>query len=273
MEKLNIAIVYDINQPYTTGVHCKRAFEELGHQVTHYDINTFIVRKHDYVIKIDDGEPKGFRCMPWHKKVFWAIDTHTDFERLLKIAQKADHVFCCQKNGVDLFAIDDVTATWLPLAGFIEEYQPIEKSFDVAFIGGVDTEKRKKLKERLEQLPIKLFFGKAKREFIVPIYANSTIGINTHVNNDINMRTYEVPINGALLVMERIVDNGMEALFTENSEYLAYNNTDELCQIIDDVMKNPEKYQKIREAGHKRALREHTYTHRMEKLLYSIAEV
>jgi spore maturation protein CgeB len=274
VKKLNIAIVYDENQPYTTGVYCKAALEELGHKVTFYDINTYIVRKYDYVIKIDDGEPKGFRCMPWHKKIFWAIDTHTNIERLQKIAKKADFVFCCQKNGVDLLAIEDINAAWLPLAGFIETPQYIlHQPYDVTFIGGVDTNKRKQLKEKLEQLPIKIFFGNAKREDIAPRYSCSTIGLNTHVNNDINMRTYEVPINGALLIMERIVDNGMESIFIENSEYLAYNDIDELCQIIENVVKNPDEFQKIRDAGHKRAIAEHTYTHRMEKMLYEVSEI
>ncbi|MBF0194748.1 MAG: glycosyltransferase family 1 protein [Magnetococcales bacterium] len=274
MKKLNIAIVYDKNQPYTTGVYCKNAFESLGHIVTFYDINKRVVRKYDYVIKIDDGEPKGFKCMPWHKKIFWAIDTHTNFERLNKIAQDADYVFCCQKNGVDLFAMEGISATWLPLAGFIETPQyALNQPYDVAFVGGVDTDKRKLLKAKLEKLPIKMFFGNAKREDIAPKYTGTTIGLNTHVNNDINMRTYEVTINGALLIMERVVDNGMESIFIENKEYLAYTNTDELCQIIENVMKNPEKYQKIREAGHKRAIAEHTYTHRMEKMLFDVEEI
>ncbi len=271
MKKHKIAIVYDRNQPFTTGIYCKSALEEMGHEITFYDRKSYILKNFDYVMKIDDGEPTPFRCMPWHKTIFWAIDTHTNIERLYNIAKRADWVFCCQKNGVELFEKENIKATWLPLAGHMEKPEKGHLSFDVAFIGGTESKKRKELKEKIDQYPWNLFFGPAKREEISTIYSNSTVGINSLVDNDVNMRTFEVTINGALLVMERIKNNGMELIFKENEEYLVYNDTDELCRILDRVFSNPGKFQHIRDAGHKRAVSEHTYVNRMKKILESIS--
>jgi len=118
---MKIAIVYDKKQPYTTGVYCKWALEELGHDVVYYDNKKRVICRYDLVLKIDDGTFGLFKVMPWHRTVFWAIDTHTVMDRLCMIAKRADLLFCAQKNGTGLFSERGLDAQWLPLAGAVEK--------------------------------------------------------------------------------------------------------------------------------------------------------
>lgn len=266
---MKIAIVYDKNQAYTTGVYCKRALEEMGHDVFHYDNKTRVFGKYGLVLKVDDGTSGPFKVMPWHRTAFWAIDTHTVMERLCVIAKRADLLFCAQKNGVGLFSERGFNARWLPLAAAIEKSAD-DRRLNIAFVGGIGTEKRKQQEKLLRGLTDKIYFGLANREEISPIYSSAFIGFNTLVDNDINMRTFEITMNGALLLMERVRDNGMEELFIENKEYIAYNDEDELTDKIKTILGNRDQYEFVRAAGHKRALDEHTYEFRMKVMLESI---
>ena len=267
---MKIAIIYDKKQPYTTGVYCKWALEEMGHDVVHYDNKERVLRKYGLVLKIDDGTDSPFKVMPWHRTAFWAIDTHTNMERLFMIAKRADLLFCAQKNGVGLFSDRGHAARWLPLAGAVEKRNKYERQLDIAFIGGVGTEKRKQLEKLLRGLTDNIYFGPAEREQIAPIYSSTFIGFNTLVGNDINMRTFEITMNGALLLMERVRDNGMEELFIENEEYIAYKDEDELTDKIKTILGNKDQYEAVRAAGHKKALERHTYKARMKVLLEGI---
>lgn len=268
---MKIAIVFDKSQPYTTGTYCYRALEKLGYEVTHYDRRQYIIRPYDLVLKIDDGTFSRFKVLPYHTTALWAIDTHVSMSRLCSIAKRADYLFCAQKNGVELFKKEGFTAQWLPLAGEVDDKEAKTDFFyDLAFIGGVHTEKRKSQKELLNTFSPNIFFGPSKPELIPSIYKNAFIGFNTVVNNDINMRTFEITINGALLLMERIRVNGMEELFVENKEYIPYDSSEDLKKKVFTILNNKERYTPIRIAGHKRALREHTYVARMKMLIQSI---
>lgn len=269
---MNIAIVYCKRQSYTTGIYCKRAIENLGHNVTFYDRKEWVLRKYDYVIKIDDGEFDVFRVTPWNRTIFWAIDTHTNMDRLVKIGRNADYIFCAQKNGVDKFKEYGLAASWLPVADEYEiEGYPREFQYDVSFVGGIEKgvapDKRIRIKELFEEMGMDIFFGSAKREQISEIYSSSYIGINILANNDVNMRTFEIPINGALLLMEEVDGNGIEELYDKKTEYVSYDSIDDLPVIVTDILNNKDKYDKVRRAGYDRTLSQHTYTHRMKAML------
>lgn len=268
---MKIAIVYDAGQPYTTGIYCRRALCALGHSVEHYDKKRRVIRPYDLVLKVDDGTNDPFRVMPWHKTAFWAIDTHTDMDRLVRIARRADNLFCAQKNGVGLFQERGFAkALWLPLAAEAEAAGEAPELYDIAFIGGVGTEKRRRIGALAKRLSPRVFFGPAPREEISRVYSRAFIGLNTLLANDINMRTFEITVNGALLLMERVRDNGMEEIFIEGLEYVSYEGEEELGERIRKILADRGRYEPVREAGRARAVREHTYEARMTRLLSCI---
>lgn len=88
---------------------------------------------------------------------------------------------------------------------------------------------------------------------------------NAHFNSDLNMRAFEVPACGALLIND--YREGIEKYFEPNKEICIYKNIDELKQILDELKENPSKFNLIRKNGYQRVIKEHTYIHRMEKVL------
>lgn len=88
---------------------------------------------------------------------------------------------------------------------------------------------------------------------------------NAHFNSDLNMRAFEVPSCGALLIND--YREGIEEYFEPNKEICVYKNIDELKEILNELEKYPSNFDLIRENGYKRILAEHTYLHRMKKVL------
>jgi spore maturation protein CgeB len=83
--------------------------------------------------------------------------------------------------------------------------------------------------------------------------------------NSLNCRAFEVAGAGGLQIMEHRPVIG--ECFEPGKELLVYNSYEELLDYIHQAQKFPEEMKSIREAGAKRALAEHTYRHRLEKIL------
>ena len=79
------------------------------------------------------------------------------------------------------------------------------------------------------------------------------------------MRTFEVPACGALLIND--YREGIEELFDLEKEIVVFHNTSELKEILEKLKKYPKEFDEIRENGYKRVLAEHTYEHRMKKVI------
>lgn len=56
-------------------------------------------------------------------------------------------------------------------------------------------------------------------------------------------------------------------MFDVNNEIAIYNKTDELHALIKSLLADPTKREKLADLGHKRALKDHTYTVRMLQML------
>jgi spore maturation protein CgeB len=58
--------------------------------------------------------------------------------------------------------------------------------------------------------------------------------------------------------------------FEPDKEVLIYRNQDELLDKVRHYLAHPEEAERIRQAGHARALRDHTYQHRFQSLFRTI---
>ena len=81
----------------------------------------------------------------------------------------------------------------------------------------------------------------------------------------LNMRTFEVPACGALLVND--FRKELPYMYELDKEVCVYRNTEELNEIINRLKTSPQDFEKIITAGYKRTLNEHSYLHRMKKVL------
>jgi len=88
---------------------------------------------------------------------------------------------------------------------------------------------------------------------------------NAHFNSDLNMRAFEVPACGALLIND--YRTGIEKYFEPEKEICVYRNIDELKEILDRLKKSPKDFDSIRENGYKKVIEKHTYKHRMIKVI------
>lgn len=90
---------------------------------------------------------------------------------------------------------------------------------------------------------------------------------STHVKegNAMNLRAFEIAGASGLQIMENreIISD----CFEPGKEILVFNHLEELYETIDFAKNHPKEAQKIRHAGHKRALSDHTYEKRLNYIL------
>ncbi len=83
--------------------------------------------------------------------------------------------------------------------------------------------------------------------------------------DSLNCRAFEIAGAAGLQLIE--YRPSIEDCFEPGRELLTFANYEELTQHIERARKHPEETTRIREAGAKRALSEHTYAHRLQRIL------
>jgi spore maturation protein CgeB len=86
--------------------------------------------------------------------------------------------------------------------------------------------------------------------------------------SSLNCRTFEIAGAGGLQLIEH--RPALEQCFSPGEEVLSFETYDELVAHIERARRFPAEVAPIREAGARRALAEHTYRHRLEKILADI---
>ena len=100
------------------------------------------------------------------------------------------------------------------------------------------------------------------------IYSSAKIGFNYSINNDINMRMFEVPSCGALLVTNRIKGgSGFNELFCDGKNAVVYGSAGELFNKIDFYLSHSEERMRIAGEGHSLAVSRYTYKVRLKQML------
>lgn len=271
---MKLALIFNKDRADTIGCYFEHAATELGIGFDHFwtsDAN--IPAGYDLYLRIDHGDYK--YDIPAHLKpcAFYAIDTHLvkPYKKIKEQARHYDFVFCAQKTGVKKLKKDiGIEAKWVPIACDPEIHKDlkIERRLDIAFVG---TEGKKnfrgELLDLLAQRYPNSYIGRADPRLMSNIYSSAKIGFNYSINNDINMRMFEVLSCGALLVTNRINDNGFEELFSDGKNVISYASPEELCRKINHYLANEEERKKIAAAGHMLAVNSCTYKERLKQML------
>lgn len=96
------------------------------------------------------------------------------------------------------------------------------------------------------------------------VMAASPATLNIHGDQDgFTMRTFEAPGVNGLQIVDRA---DVERYYNPGEEVLVYTSPEELLEICQRVLAEPLWAQKIREAGHRRTLAEHTFDERVKTL-------
>lgn len=103
---------------------------------------------------------------------------------------------------------------------------------------------------------------------------DAKINLNTHhpINdiNGTNSRTFEVCACGGFLLTEYKKD--LDKLFRIGKEIVVYHNITEMQTKIDYYLAHEKERRRIAKAGYKRAIKEHSYTHRVKTILQMISK-
>ncbi len=268
-----IGIIFDKTiRMDTTGGYCEKALARITnveyipvqklHEVDPKGYSLFFV--------IDDGFdyeiPIDFR-----PAVYWAIDTHINFERTLARLSFFDLIFVAQKRGAEeLRQHTQKPVYWLPLACDQDLHSSENneiKEFDISFVGNFTGGLRNQLIDHLKKWYEKVFFGQAHYQSMVSIYTNSKIVFNCSIADDLNMRVFEGLASGSLLVTNKIENCGQDELFTPGLHFIEYESKEDLEIKLEYFLKNDEHREKISTCGQEEVLQHHTYEERMVTVL------
>lgn len=271
---MKLALIFNKEREDTIGSYFERAAKKMGVSFDHYwTSDSDIPKKYDLYLRIDHGDYKYDIPAELRPSAFYAIDTHLDkpYRKIREQAVHYDHVFCVQKTGAEKLKKDaGVNAVWVPIGCDPEKHKNLrlEKKFDVAFVG---TEGKKNLRgELLKMLARRYpdsFIGRAESGLISNIYSSAKIGFNYSINNDVNMRMFEILSCGALLVTNFIHDNGFEELFSPGVNTVVYRSPAELFKTIDYYLAHDDERERVADQGHILAVNSHTYADRLKRML------
>jgi GT2 family glycosyltransferase/2-polyprenyl-3-methyl-5-hydroxy-6-metoxy-1,4-benzoquinol methylase len=274
--QLSVAVVYDDSlRADTTGGYCLRALEPLA-RVTHFRPAALseIPKGPDLLLRVDDG--LDYRLPPSPVlSAFWAIDTHLNFPSILERARDSDLVFAAQKEGARrLIEHGTPNCEWLALACDPEIHRRLEvaKEYDVAFVGHVFPGPRQDLLTAVQHHFPSSFIGQVPHTQMAEVYSRARIVINCCLANDLNMRVFETLSCGALLITNRLRDNGQEELFQDRGHLVEYESIGEALDLIAYYLEHEDERDRIADAGHREAVTHHTYRHRMERVLERVNE-
>ncbi|MBI3794477.1 MAG: glycosyltransferase [Nitrospinae bacterium] len=182
-----------------------------------------------------------------------------------------DYAFFCQLGRMNLAnKIHGYEHThWLPYAADEEVHRAFDvgRDIDVGYVGSVIPEKRRFF-DQLEKNGVRVEFNKTFLNFdeIGMFNSRCKIVYNISARFDMNPRTFEACLAGALMVGQRVIDEGFYKIFTPGVNCDAHD-FDDAANIIKGYLSDPEKLARVALAGQKMVREGHTYKHRARELL------
>lgn len=275
------------------GFHWERALLSRGHRVTFvglgreersgYDGTTAIDRiidrlpeRPDLFLWIDPADryfPRGIEKLSIPSACY-LIDVHIGGWRKAA-ARFFDAVFVAQKDFVEEYAqaVGHRQVYWLPLAAASDVHRDhhLDRIYDIGFVGNLAAAHRKTARARrlsllADRYKTNDFYRHYPPEEVGEVYSRSRIVFNTSIAGDVTMRLFEGGAAGGLVLTDGVA-NGLDELFRMDEEIVTFADDDDLLARIDHLLAHPTERERIAAAGQRRVLAEHTYAHRVDRLL------
>lgn len=241
----------------------------------------------DLNILVDYGEDTLGIPLDWKlpsPNAYWAFDTHIDkkgYDYRLNRAKQFDHVFLCHGDYVKRFiedGIDPAKIHYLPCAVEDTCYRPypIMEKWDWCFIGFLHSEFRVDLIDRFIRefglgdtgyfgWRIPQFRGHCVLDDTAKKFSQSRILLNTSINKDLNLRTFEAMACKQLLLTEDIPP--IREMFEDGKHLVLFKTIDEAVEKARYYLAHPDERRAIAEAGYKEVIAKHTYDLRVREIL------
>ncbi len=238
--------------------------------------------------------------------VFWFVEDYRTLSYWKIVAPHYDYFFCIQKGNF-LNKLDRAGAPYagyLPQAADPQVHRPYsltdeEKAKYEAVISfmGAGYPNRRQFFPGLLDTPLKIWgtewdlstpIGqrvvngnvRLEPEEYVKIFNASQINLNLHssvthpgvdpIGDFANPRTFEIAACGGFQIVDTRDD--MPEMFEIGREIVTFSNIDDLREKIDYYLNHPGERKEIAEAGKRRVLSEHTFVHRMARMINIVAE-
>jgi spore maturation protein CgeB len=231
--------------------------------------------------------------------VLWIIDAPLNFQPIIDVTPYYEHIFCQGTEAIELLNHAGIKgAHWLPVACDPSQHKPVELSpkekkhygNDIVFVGSYYPN-RAELFEKLtdfdlgiwgpgwEKLhsdsPLRRFLrgGQSKPEMWLRIYSASKIVLAAHYQDSekrfpvyqASPRIFEALACGTFVISDNQKD--VFSLFKEGEDLARFIDSDDLIEKITYYLDCPIEREEMAQQGRREVLNNHTYVHRIEKLL------
>lgn len=280
--------------PHSLGFHLERAIASLGHEPIYvglpeprrpgYDSGVplpalieALAPRPDLYLWVDPAGryfPPGIEDLPIPTACY-LVDVHIGAWRK-RAARCFDAVLVAQKDFVPAYreAVGHGQVYWLPLAAAPDVHRDhhLPRDLEVGFVGSVARAHRR-VSSRLRRLNLARahfrtndVFASAAPEDVGRIYSRSKVVLNSSIAGDVTMRVFEGTACGALVLTDSVA-NGLEDLFHVGDEVVVYRDDADMLAQIRRYLADDAARERIARAGQARTLAEHTYAHRVARVI------
>ena len=263
-----------------------------GHTAAFLEPNDIVIES-ESVREILDALPAGWRpdlvvriqsVTPPYRDMAWltcptahiSVDTWHDPPDIAS-ARPFDFVFVAQPVFLPYFRCGgNRHVHWLPLACAPARHRPVpmEKDFDIVFVGSTLFEVNNERVARLRRLGGS--FSVAHQQGVgsdemCRSFCRGRLAFNSSIAQDVNMRVFEVLAMGMPLLTNRDAEvNGLFDLFEDGKHLITYTDED-LVERARTYLADETARAAIGAAGRGEVLAKHTYGHRVDALLDTVA--
>jgi hypothetical protein len=201
---------------------------------------------------------------------YWLYDNYLNFRWNKEVAALFDRTFFAQLHRVrqaNRYGADNVS--WLPFAAdevFHRDFG-LERDIDIGYVGSITGQKQRFFAELAKAgLTVTTNDRYLSYDEIGRFYSRCKVVYNILARRDMNVRTFEAPSAGALVVNQRWIDEGCHEIFREGESMLFHDFTDAPA-IIRRILVDEGERKRIGENGRRIVAEGHTYRHRAETII------
>lgn len=201
---------------------------------------------------------------------YWVYDNYLNFRWNKEVVALFDYGFFAQLGRMRLAEKYGArNLTWLPFAAdevFHRNFH-VERDIDIGYVGSITGQKKKYFAE-LEKSGLRVRTNERfyTYEEIGRFYSRCKLVYNILARRDVNVRTFEAPCAGALVVNQREIDMGCHSIFTEGQNMMFHDFTDAPA-VCRRLLEDDSGRERMAGAAEKLILSGHTYRHRMQKVI------
>jgi len=278
-------------------------FRQLGHEVAHFDSwgrsgrGSFRELNQELVERVDAERPELVFCVLMDAEIWkealqllknrgdvatvaWTTDDSWKFRTSSRFVAADFHAVATTYDYVvpkyqALGQSHVILTQWAaPDHRLANPLPAAECTYDVTFVGAAHGPRRRQVEElRRAGVAVECFghgwaAGPISTDRMFEVFRQSRISLNfanSRRRNQIKARTFEAPGAGGLLLTEQAP--GLEKFFDAQNEIGVFSDLAECATRVRELLADPERRDRMANAGQRRVAREHTYSRRLSQVV------